>query len=181
MANLLRLIRARPTGIRARRRGLYGVQRPRHGLPEPGSKIRASRCCIHQPSILVPRGSRAQSIADLVAGSASACGADRRHVSPPAQRVWRSARRHHLNRALPFITASDALATGELTPHSWWLRILSTPCRGRLSRRTPHRNRRRACPALGSDYPLLRPGVIPAGTYQKNLARSRPCWSMCCC
>lgn len=140
-------------------------------FPKPAQKIRG--VAVLHPSavhVLVPARSRVQSIADLrgrigvgPAGSGTAVTSAlllNAFGVPPGAIT---------NRALPFITASDALATGELDaafvvaadPVDAVQR--ATSAGARLIEIGGDNIRR-----LRSEYPFLRPGTIPAGTYTKE-------------
>lgn len=140
-------------------------------FPNPARKIRG--VAVLHPSavhILVPGRSTVQSIADLrgrigvgPAGSGTAV------TSALLLNSFGVPPRDITNRSLPFITASDALASGELDaafvvaadPVDAVQR--ATTAGARLINIDGDNVRR-----LRSDYPFLRPGTIPAGTYKKE-------------
>ena len=140
-------------------------------FPTPAQKIRG--VAVLHPSavhVLVPAHSKARSIADLrgrigvgPAGSGTAV------TSALLLNAFGVSQHDIENRALPFITASNALATGELDaafvvaadPVDAVQRATSTGARlieigGEHIRR------------LRSEYPFLRPGTIPGGTYPRE-------------
>jgi len=139
-------------------------------FPNAARKIRG--IAVLHPSavhVLVPAGSRVQSIGDLrgrigvgPAGSGTAV------TSALLLNAFGVPARDITNRALPFISASDALAAGELDaafvvaadPVDAVQR--ATTAGARLIEISGENVQR-----LRSEYPFLRPGTIPAGTYQK--------------
>src|SRR6188508_2371618 len=140
-------------------------------FPTPAQKIRG--VAVLHPSavhVLVPAHSKARSIADLrgrigvgPAGSGTAV------TSALLLNAFGVSQHDIENRALPFITASNALATGELDaafvvaadPVDAVQRATSTGAR--LIEIGGDQVRR-----LSAEYPFLRPGAIPGGTYQKE-------------
>jgi TRAP transporter TAXI family solute receptor len=120
--------------------------------------------------VLVPAGSKAQSIADLrgrigvgPAGSGTAV------TSALLLNAFGVPQELITNRALPFISASDALSAGELDaafvvaadPVDAVQRAITSGAR-LIAIGGEHVRR------LQSEYPFLRPGTIPGGTYQRE-------------
>jgi TRAP transporter TAXI family solute receptor len=120
--------------------------------------------------VLVPASSKAQSVADLrgrigvgPAGSGTAV------TSALLLNAFGVSPKQITNEPLPFITASDALTTGELDaafvvaadPVDAVQR--ATNAGARLIEIRGDQVRR-----LSAEYPFLRPGAIPAGTYHKE-------------
>ena len=140
-------------------------------FPSPARTVRGM--AVLHPSavhVLVPAGSTAQSIADLrgrigvgPAGSGTAV------TSALLLNAFGVPQSDITNLFLPFITASQALATGDLDaafvvaadPVDAVQR--ATSAGARLITINGEQVRR-----LRSEYPFLRPGTIPAGTYQKG-------------
>ena len=138
-------------------------------FPSPAHSVRGM--AVLHPSavhVLVPVGSKVQSIADLrgrigvgPAGSGTAV------TSALLLNAFGVPQGDITNRFLPFITASQALASGELDaafvvaadPVDAVHR--ATSAGARLITISGEQVRR-----LRSEYPFLRPGTIPAGTYQ---------------
>jgi TRAP transporter TAXI family solute receptor len=140
-------------------------------FPSPARTVRG--IAVLHPSavhVLVPAGSMVESIADLrgrigvgPAGSGTAV------TSALLLNAFGVPQRDITNLSLPFISASQALATGDLDaafvvaadPVDAVHR--ATSAGARLVSINGEQVRR-----LRSEYPFLRPGTIPAGTYQQG-------------
>lgn len=140
-------------------------------FPAPASRLRA--LAVLHPSavhVLVPADSKAQSIADLrgkigvgPAGSGTAV------TSALLLNAFGVPQQSITNRALPFISASDALASGELDAAF----VVAADPVDAVQRATNAGARLieiggDRVSTLRSEYPFLRPGTIPAGTYRKE-------------
>lgn len=140
-------------------------------FPSPAGHVRA--VAVLHPSavhVLVPASSKAESVADLrgrvgvgPAGSGTAV------TSALLLNAFGVSPKQITNQSLPFITASEALKTGELDaafvvaadPVDAVQR--ATNSGARLLEIGGDQVRR-----LSAEYPFLRPGSIPAGTYKKE-------------
>lgn len=137
-----------------------------------GAKHVRAMAVLHPSAVhvLVPASSKAQSVADLrgrigvgPAGSGTAV------TSALLLSAFGVSPKQITNQSLPFITASDALTTGELDaafvvaadPVDAVQR--ATNAGARLLEIGGDQVRR-----LSADYPFLRPGAIPGGTYKKE-------------
>ena len=140
-------------------------------FPTPARNVRA--LAVLHPSavhVLVPATSKVRSIADLrgrigvgPAGSGTAVTSALllNAFGVPSQAIT--------NQALPFISASDALASGELDAAF----VVAADPVDAVQRATNAGARLidiggDRVSTLRSEYPFLRPGVIPAGTYKKE-------------
>jgi TRAP transporter TAXI family solute receptor len=140
-------------------------------FPVPAKYVRA--LAVLHPSavhVLVPAQSTARSVADLrgrigvgPAGSGTAI------TSALLLNAFGVSPKQITNQSLPFITASEALSTGQLDaafvvaadPVDAVQRAMNAGARLLEIGDTQVRR-------LRVEYPFLRPGIIPAGTYQKE-------------
>jgi len=140
-------------------------------FPTPAKHVRA--LAVLHPSavhVLVPANSKARSVADLrgrvgvgPAGSGTAV------TSALILSTFGVSPRQITNQSLPFITASDALSTGELEAAF----VVAADPVDAVQRATNAGARLLEIGGdqvrqLRVDYPFLRPGSIPGGTYRRE-------------
>ena len=140
-------------------------------FPTPAKNVRA--LAVLHPSavhVLVPAKSKARSVADLrgdigvgPAGSGTAI------TSALLLNAFGVSPKQITNQSLPFITASDALSSGQLEAAF----VVAADPVDAVQRATNAGARLleiggAQVQRLRVDYPFLRPGIIPGGTYQKE-------------